>query len=79
MKEVINFNELPKNEQLYKLHHEGKELTSRQYCGFVIRLYTVCDQFVEVWFNPMQNLVEKIITLTQDDLILKYEKQIELP
>jgi hypothetical protein len=78
MKSVRNFNELPKNEQVYTLFHDGKELFTRSVKSYVIRLFVVYDQFVEIWYNSEKNIIEKIEAVTDRDLYKNYNDKINL-
>jgi hypothetical protein len=78
MKSNRDFNELPKNEQVYTLFRDGKEVFTRTVKSYVIRLFVVFDQFVEIWYNADKNLIEKIESVTDRDLYKNYGDKINL-
>ena len=78
MAENANFGKLPKNEQLYRLLHEGIEIMSRKYKGYVIKLFGISHHFVDVWYDPDKNAIEKIVPLSYADLVSNYEDKIDL-
>ncbi len=78
MKSIKNFNELPKNEQVYTLFHDGKELFSRSEKKFIIKLFVVYEQFVEIWYNSDKNIIVKIEVVTDKELYTKYGDNINL-
>ena len=57
---IKNFNQLPKNEQVYKIFREGTEVLSRQHEEFIIKLFSVAGLFVEIWYNAEKNIIEKM-------------------
>ena len=73
-----DFNSLPKNEQVYTLFHEGKELLERREGDFVVKLFTVHELFVEVWYNSNRNIIEKIQVIREENLVKIYDKEINL-
>jgi len=78
MKSIRNFNELPKNEQVYTLFHNGKEVLTRSQKSFVIRLFVVFGTFVEIWYNSNKNIIEKIETISDNEIIRNYGDKINL-
>jgi len=78
MKSTKNFNELPKNEQVYTLFHDGKELFSRSEKKYIIKLFVVFEQFVEIWYNSDKNIIEKIESVSDRELYRNYGDNINL-
>ncbi len=78
MKSTKKFNELPKNEQVYTLFHDGTELFSRSEKKYVIRLFVVSEQFVEIWYDSEKNIIEKIETIAEKDIYNNYGDNINL-
>ncbi len=76
LKQEQDFRKLPKNQQIYLLFNEGIELTSRQNRSYLIKLYKICDLFVELWYQPSENMVEQIKILTSEELSIHYRKTI---
>lgn len=78
MESINKFNDLPKNEQVYTLFHDGKELFSRTEKKHIIKLFVVYEQFVEIWYNSDKNIIVKIETVTDTELYSKYGDNINL-
>ncbi len=78
MESTGNFSELPKNEQVYNLFRDGKELFSRLEKNYIIKLFVVYEQFVEIWYNSDKNIIEKIVAITDIELYNKYGDNIKL-
>ena len=75
---IKDFNKLPKNEQVYTLFHEGKELLDRKDGEFVIKLFSVHEIFVEIWYNSTRNIIENIQVVHEEDLVKIYDREINL-
>lgn len=75
---AIDFTQLPKNEQIYSLFHGGKELLVRHTKNYVIKLFVLNDFFAEVWYNSPLNIIEKIQVVSEEDLVIHYDKEINL-
>lgn len=78
MESIKKFNDLPKNEQVYTLFHDGKELFSRSEKKHIVKLFVVYEQFVEIWYNSDKNIIEKIETVTDKELYSNYGDNIDL-
>lgn len=78
MNAIQEFNKLPKNEQVYTLFHDGKELLERVDGEFVIKLFSVHEIYVEIWYNRMRNIIENIMVVKEEDLMQSYEDEIKL-
>jgi len=58
---------------------EGKYIGFRKYYNHRINLYSLSDFFVEVWYIPAENKIEKIEVLeSEKTLDLYIDKMIEL-
>lgn len=75
---IKDFNRLPKNEQVYKLFNDGKELLTRKHRDFIVKLFLVDETFVEIWYNSDKNLIENIKVIDENDLVKIYDKEINL-
>ncbi len=53
------------------MFQEGQYLGIREYYNYSINLYSLYDYFVEVWYSPTENKIEKIE-------LLKDEKTLDL-
>ncbi len=73
-----DFSRLPKNEQVYKLFNEGKELLTRKDSMFIVKLFSIDDLYVEIWYNAEKNFIDNIKVVSEQDLVKIYEKEIKL-
>lgn len=79
--ETINqedFIELTKTEKVNHVFHSGKEILERTKGDYIINLYALNGFFVEVWYKKPENKIEKIEACPIDQVIARYEKEIEL-
>lgn len=73
------FNTLPKIEQLTELFNSGEEICSRMHKNAIIKLYSLSNYFVEIWYSPSKNIISRIIIVELDQVIHLYESKINLP
>ena len=78
MLNIEDFNRLPKNEQVYKLFHEGKEVFVRKQSQRNVKLFILENLFVEIWYCPHKNIIENITVIDETELINLYEKEINI-
>jgi hypothetical protein len=74
-----DFNTLPKIEQVTELFNSGEEICSRIYNNAIIKLYSLSNYFVEIWYSPSKNIISQITVVDLDDVIHLYENKINLP
>ena len=72
------FLRLTSIQQVELIFDQGKEVGSRIYLFYNIRLYLLFDFFIEVWYMQTTNRIENIIHLETSDVLDIYEKQIRL-
>ena len=65
-------------QQMELLFDQGRELMSRIFVFYNIRLYALSDFFVEVWYRQTTNKIDRIIVMGIDSVIDLYENQIKL-
>lgn len=75
---IQDFNNLPKNEQVYTLFHEGKELLDRRNGEFIIKLFAVHELYVEIWYNAGKNFIDQIQVIEESELVKIYDSEIKL-
>ena len=51
---------------------EGKYIGMREYYNYSINLYSLYDYFVEVWYSPNENKIEKIEVLESEKTLYLY-------
>ncbi len=78
MMTIEDFNRLPKNEQVYILFNEGKEVFARKHTQRIVKLFLIENLFVEIWYCSQNNIIENITVVEEDDLINLYEKEINI-
>ncbi len=73
------FNKLSLNAKGEWVFQEGKYIGLREYYNYSINLYSLYDFFVEVWYSPTDNKIEKIEVLeSEKTLDLYIDKMNEL-
>ena len=75
---INDFNKLPKNEQVYALFHDGKEILHRKSGDYIVKLFIVHDLYVEIWYNSGKNVIDRIQVINETDLVRIYAKEINL-
>ncbi len=66
--------------QINLLNEHGSCVMSIRYYGHKVNLYLLGDLYVEVFYNPKRDLIEKILPLdVQHNRINFYTDQIRLP
>ncbi|MBN2175812.1 MAG: hypothetical protein JW731_16905 [Bacteroidales bacterium] len=78
MRPSNNFGNLPKNEQIYQLFKNGKELFGRRSRQYMIKLYSINGIFVELWYLDENNLIERIELIEEEKLLEIYKNQINI-
>lgn len=61
----------------YALEH-GDEILERIYIYYAIKLYSVNDFFVELWYHQTGNHIGKIKVVEEDDVIHYYGDKIDI-
>jgi hypothetical protein len=56
----------------------GKELISRIYVYYVVKLYCMGDFYVELWYRQNGNKIDKLEVVDLEDVIHHYEKEIDI-
>lgn len=82
MSQIISknrFKELAKLQKGELVFQEGRYIGMREYYNYSINLYSLYDFFVEVWYSPDENKIEKIEVLeSEKTLDLYIDKMTEL-
>ena len=75
-----DFQGQPFSKQINLLHEHGSCVMSIRYYSHKVNLYLLGDLYVEVFYNPKRDLIEKIVPLdVQHKRINFYTDQITLP
>jgi len=76
----LYFSSLPLHEKVKKLYFEGEFIVAIRYYKFKINLYLYQDFYVEVFYNPKEDRIDKIEVFNTETSRLKfYTDQIKLP
>jgi hypothetical protein len=80
MSRQVHFSNLPLYEKVKKLYFEGEFIMAIRYYKYKINLYLYQDFYVEVFYNPKEDRVDKIEIFNVDSSRVKfYADQIKLP
>jgi len=69
------FSELSINEKIELVIENGTEILNRIFLFYVIRLYSIDDFYVEVWYKTSTN---KIDPVQIEDIFHLYERSIDI-
>lgn len=75
---IEEFMMMPKPERVHRVLTEGNELMYRIYLYYTIKLYQFSDFFVEIWYLPSSNRIDKVRIVDIDDVMHLYEKEIDI-
>ncbi len=80
MLDWLQFEELSLYQKIKKLYFEGEFIVAIRYYKHKINLYLYNDFYVEVFYNPKTDCIEKIDILDMESSRIKfYADQIKLP
>ncbi|WP_246070120.1 hypothetical protein [Mangrovivirga cuniculi] len=72
--------QLPRDEKIKCLYLEGEFIVSIRYYKHKVNLYLLSNSYVEVFYNPKTDRIDKIIPLDFKEKRMKfYTDQISLP
>lgn len=72
------FYDLPLLERAAAVLEHGKELISRIYVFYIVKLYCMGDFYVEMWYKQNGNRIDKLEVVDLEDVIHYYEKEIDI-
>ncbi len=73
-----DFDRFPLKEKVYRVLESGRPIADRLFLYFQIRLYTFGDFFVEVWYIPSTNKIDRIESLDIDDVLKIYDSKFNI-
>lgn len=76
--EKSNFEKLPLRKKVFHVLERGKAITARQFLHYHIKLYAYSDFFVELWYIPAVNKIEKAEVLNVDDVLQIYKNDFDI-
>jgi len=74
----IQFSELTLTEKIELVIEDGTEVLNRIFLFYVIRLYSIDDFYVEVWYKTSSNKIDRVESVEIDDVFHLYEKSIDI-
>jgi hypothetical protein len=72
------FSELTLNEKIELVIENGTEILNRIFLFYVIRLYSIDDFYVEVWYKTSSNKIDRVEPVQIDDVFHLYERSIDI-
>ncbi|MBS4013887.1 MAG: hypothetical protein KGZ97_09030 [Bacteroidetes bacterium] len=72
------FSKLSLDEKVYKVFEHGHEIMSRQFLYFDIKLYSFFDFYVELWYLPSINKIDRVDTLNLDEVLQLYKHEFDI-
>ena len=72
------FSELSINEKIELVIDNGTEILNRIFLFYVIRLYSIEDFYVEVWYKTSTNKIDRVEPVQIDDVFHLYERSIDI-
>jgi len=73
-----SFEKATFKEKVYVVLEQGKQISSRQFLYFVIKLYSLSDYFVEIWYIPSSNKIDKVEILDVDQMLHLYRHDFDI-
>lgn len=73
-----DFERSPLREQVYLVLESGKPITARQFLHYHIKLFAYSDFFVELWYIPATNKIQKAEVLTVDNVLQIYKNDFDI-
>ncbi|MDR4988190.1 MAG: hypothetical protein RG741_05040 [Bacteroidales bacterium] len=73
-----DFERTPLREQVYLVLESGKPITAREFLHYYISLYAYSDFYVELWYIPATNKIEKVEALGIDDVLQIYKTKFDI-
>ncbi|HRY98066.1 MAG TPA: hypothetical protein P5550_03325 [Bacteroidales bacterium] len=72
------FNQLKIEDKVRITFEHGSELMHRTYLYYTVKLYKLGNLFVELWYRPHHNRIDKVEAVSLDDVLHLYEKEIDI-
>lgn len=72
------FEKATLKEKVYIVLEQGREISSRQFLYYNIKLYMLGDFFAEIWYIPSSNKIDKVETLVLDEVLHIYRNDFDI-
>lgn len=73
-----SFEKATLKEKVYIVLEQGREISSRQFLYYNIKLYMLHDFFAEIWYIPSSNKFDKVETLILDEVLSIYRNDFDI-
>lgn len=73
-----DFQRAPLKEQVFRVLESGKTISDRRFLYFHIKLYALYDFFVELWYIPTVNKIDRVETLGIDEVLDIYSSSFNI-
>ncbi|MDX9941198.1 MAG: hypothetical protein RBS53_03165 [Bacteroidales bacterium] len=73
-----SFEKATLKEKVYIVLEQGREISSRQFLYYNIKLYMLHDFFAEIWYIPSSNKIDKVETLILDEVLSIYRNDFDI-
>jgi hypothetical protein len=75
---IDDFLSLPKPERVHRVLTQGCDLMHRVHHDHTIKLYKFSGFFVEIWYLPDINKIDKIRIMDIEEVLHLYENEIDI-
>lgn len=72
------FEKASLKEKVYIVLEHGREISSRIFLYYNIKLYVLHDFFAEIWYIPLSNKIDKVETLNLDEVLYIYRNDFDI-
>lgn len=72
------FIQLALPEKIQVILESGRELFCRKVKGVLVKLFTMNDFYVEIWYASKTNTIEKVELLQLEDVLANYDNQLDI-
>lgn len=72
------FSKLSLEDKVYKVFEHGHEIMSRQFLYYDIKLYSFFDFYVEFWYLPSINKIDRVDALNMDEVLQLYKHEFDI-
>ena len=76
--EKKEFEQAPLKEKVFRVFERGRPIATREFLFFRIRLYALYDFLAEVWYIPSSNKIDRVETITTDDVLDLYKSDFDI-
>ncbi len=73
-----DFERLPLRKKVYYVLERGKAITARQFLHYHIKLYAYAEFYIELWYIPATNKIERVELLSLDDVLHIYKNDFDI-